>query len=125
MGHTQHAQLVRPPAAASLPLHVVLRIRLAAGVRDGLRCARHANLQPQRRQPGVNPSTRNPVCQAPRILANALARKLARCGVGFGPLLRHKRQHTEGHLLFMLRLMIEKHLTFAEAHQMALNQVGR
>ncbi len=40
-------------------------------------------------------------------------------------LLRHRRMHTEGHLLLMLKLMIEKHLTFAAAHEVAMKQVGR
>ena len=40
-------------------------------------------------------------------------------------LLRHAKHHTEGHLLFMMKLMIEKHLTFQEAHQRALIAVGR
>ena len=40
-------------------------------------------------------------------------------------LLRHKKHHTEGHLLFMMKLMIEKHLTFGEAHQRALKAVGK
>ena len=48
-------------------------------------------------------------------------------------MLRHKKQrgarggplHSEGHLLFMLKLMIEKHLTFKEAHQRAQAAVGR
>ena len=40
-------------------------------------------------------------------------------------LLRHAKHHTEGHLLFMIKLMIEKHLTFQEAHHRALIAVGR
>ena len=40
-------------------------------------------------------------------------------------LLRHAGQSTEGHLLCMMKLMIEKHLTFQEAHQRALMAVGR
>ena len=40
-------------------------------------------------------------------------------------MLRHKKHHSEGHLLFMLKLMIEKHLTFKEAHQRAQAAVGR
>ena len=40
-------------------------------------------------------------------------------------MLRHKKHHSEGHLLFMLKLMIEKHLTFKEAHQRAMTAVGR
>ena len=40
-------------------------------------------------------------------------------------LLRHKKHHSEGHLLFMLKLMIEKHLTFGEAHARAQKAVGR
>ena len=40
-------------------------------------------------------------------------------------LLRHKTHHTEDHLLFMMKLMMEKHLTFDEAHQRAQKAVGR
>ena len=40
-------------------------------------------------------------------------------------LLRHKKHHSEGHMLFMMKLMIEKHLTFGEAHQRAQKAVGR
>ena len=40
-------------------------------------------------------------------------------------LLRHKGHHSEGHMLFMMKLMIEKHLTFGEAHQRAMTAVGR
>ena len=40
-------------------------------------------------------------------------------------LLRHKKHHTEGHLLFMLKHMIDKHLTFGEAHQRAMTAVGK
>ena len=40
-------------------------------------------------------------------------------------LLRHCKHHSEGHILFMLKHMIEKHLTFAEAHARAMKAVGR
>ena len=40
-------------------------------------------------------------------------------------LLRHRQHHTQGHLLFMMKLMIEKHLTFAEAHARAMKAVGK
>ena len=40
-------------------------------------------------------------------------------------LLRHRKQHTEGHMLLMIRLMIEKHMTFSAAHEAAMKQVGR
>ena len=40
-------------------------------------------------------------------------------------LFRHKSHHSEGHMLFMLKSMIEKHLTFGEAHQRALKAVGK
>ena len=40
-------------------------------------------------------------------------------------LLRHAKHHTEGHLLFMIKLMIEKHLTFQEAHERAIRAVGK
>ncbi len=40
-------------------------------------------------------------------------------------LLRHRQHHTEAHMLLMLSLMISKHYTFAEAHKVAMKQVGR
>ena len=40
-------------------------------------------------------------------------------------LLRHRKHHTEGHMLLMIRLMIEKHMTFSAAHQAAMKQVGK
>ncbi len=40
-------------------------------------------------------------------------------------LLRHARHHTEGHMLFMIKNMIEKHWTFQEAHHRAMIAVGR
>ncbi len=40
-------------------------------------------------------------------------------------LLRHAKHHTEGHMLFMIKNMIDKHLTFQEAHHRALIAVGR
>ena len=40
-------------------------------------------------------------------------------------LLRHRKHHTEGHLLFMIKLMVEKHHTFKEAHEIAMRQVGK
>ena len=38
---------------------------------------------------------------------------------------RHRRHHTEGHMLLMMRLMIEKNHTFADAHKAAMKAVGR
>ena len=40
-------------------------------------------------------------------------------------LLRHRKHHTEGHMLLMLQLMATKHLSFKEAHERALKAVGR
>jgi len=40
-------------------------------------------------------------------------------------LLRHAGHHSEGHMLFMLKGMIEKHLTFSEAHTRAMKAVGK
>ncbi len=40
-------------------------------------------------------------------------------------LLRHRRHHTMGHMLFMIRLMIEQHMSFKDAHERAMKQVGR
>ena len=40
-------------------------------------------------------------------------------------LLRHRKHHTEGHMLFMMRLMIEKHMSCKDAHAYAMKHVGR
>ena len=40
-------------------------------------------------------------------------------------LLRHQKHHTEGHLLFMMRMMIEQHMSFKDAHERAMKQVGK
>ena len=40
-------------------------------------------------------------------------------------LLRHRKHHSEGHTLFMLKLMIEKHMSFKDAHEYAMKQVGK
>ena len=40
-------------------------------------------------------------------------------------LLRHAKHHSEGHLLMMLKLMADKHLTFQEAHTRAQKAVGK
>ena len=40
-------------------------------------------------------------------------------------LIRHRKHHSEGHSLLMLKLMIEKHMTFAAAHEAAMKQVGK
>ena len=40
-------------------------------------------------------------------------------------LLRHRKHHSEGNLLYMVTLMIEKHLSFSDAHEKAMTHVGR
>ena len=40
-------------------------------------------------------------------------------------LLRHRKHFTQGHMLFMIRLMIEKHMFFSAAHEAAMKQVGK
>ena len=40
-------------------------------------------------------------------------------------LLRHRKHHSEGHMLLMMRMMIEKHMSFKDAHAYAMKQVGR
>ncbi len=40
-------------------------------------------------------------------------------------LLRHRRGHTEGHLLFMMRMMIEHNMSFIDAHEKAMKAVGK
>ena len=40
-------------------------------------------------------------------------------------LLRHRRHHTSGHMLLMVRLMADKHMSFKDAHEHAMKHVGR
>ena len=40
-------------------------------------------------------------------------------------LLRHQKHHTEGHMLYMMRVMIEQHMSFKDAHERAMKQVGK
>ena len=58
------------------------------------------------------------------LIGQAVARKQLTKAQG-SSLLRHRTHHSEGHLLFMFRLMVEKHMTFADAHKVAMKQVGR
>ena len=58
------------------------------------------------------------------LIGQAITRKQLTKAQG-SSLLRHRTHHTEGHMLLMISLMIEKHLTFAEAHKAAMKQVGR
>ncbi len=39
--------------------------------------------------------------------------------------LRHRRHHTEGHMLFMIKIMIEHHYSFQDAHAAAMKAVGK
>ena len=58
------------------------------------------------------------------LIGQAVTRKQLTKAQG-SSLLRHRTHHTEGHLLMMMKLMIEKHMTFAAAHKEAMRQVGR
>ena len=58
------------------------------------------------------------------LIGQAVTRKQLTKAQG-SSLLRHRTHHTQGHLLFMMKLMIEKHLSFADAHKAAMRQVGR
>ena len=40
-------------------------------------------------------------------------------------LLRHRKHHSEGHMLMMMRLMADKHMSFKDAHEHAMKHVGR
>ncbi len=40
-------------------------------------------------------------------------------------LLRHRKFHTEGHMLFMIRLMFEKTYDLSAAQEVAMKQVGK
>ena len=39
-------------------------------------------------------------------------------------LLRHRKHHTEGHLVHMIQLMATKHFSFKEAHERTVKAVG-
>ena len=58
------------------------------------------------------------------LIGQAVTRKQLTKAQG-SSLLRHRTHHSQGHLLFMMRLMIEKHMTFADAHKEATRQVGK
>ena len=58
------------------------------------------------------------------LIGQAVLRKQLTKAQG-SSLLRHRTHHSEGHMLFMIKLMIEKHLTFGEAHARAQKAVGR
>ncbi len=58
------------------------------------------------------------------LIGHAVTRRQMTVGQG-AALLRHRRQHSTGHMLHMFRLMVEKHFTFDEAHSRALRAVGR
>ena len=57
------------------------------------------------------------------LIGQAVTRKQLTKAQG-SSLLRHRTHHSQGHL-FMFRLMVEKHMTFAEAHKAAMRQVGK
>ena len=40
-------------------------------------------------------------------------------------LMRHRKHHTQGHMLLMMRMMIEKNYSFKDAHEHATAAVGR
>ena len=58
------------------------------------------------------------------LIGQAVVRKQLTKAQG-SSLLRHRTHHSQGHMLFMMKLMIEKHMTFSEAHKAATTQVGR
>ena len=58
------------------------------------------------------------------LIGQAVTRKQLTKAQG-SSLLRHRQHHTEGHMLFMMKLMIEKHMTFSNAHKEAMKQVGK
>ena len=57
------------------------------------------------------------------LIGKSVVRRQLTAGQG-AALMRHVRRHSEGHMMHMLRLMIDKHLTFDEAHMRALRAVG-
>ena len=94
------------PEAARIPLAGVQRPR---GVEDVVRLHKTLGIEMK--------SLREIIGQA--VVNGKLTKTQA------SSLLRHRRHHTEGHMLFMMQLMIEKHLTFAMAHAEAMRAVGK
>ena len=59
----------------------------------------------------------------PELVKKALANKQITKAQA-NAFMRHKSHHSEGHLLFMLKAVIDNHLTFGEAHKRAMAAVG-
>ena len=58
------------------------------------------------------------------LIGQAVTRKQLTKAQG-SSLLRHRQPHSQGHMLMMLRLMIEQNMTFSDAHKVAKKQVGK
>ena len=58
------------------------------------------------------------------LIGKAVTRKQLTKAQGTS-LLRHRQHHTQGHMLLMMKLMIEQHMTFSDAHKVAMRQVGK
>ena len=58
------------------------------------------------------------------LIGQAVTRKQLTKAQGTS-LLRHRQHHTQGHMLLMMKLMIEQHMTFSDAHKVAMKQVGK
>ncbi len=56
------------------------------------------------------------------LIGKAVVKKTKSQGAS---LLQHRKHHTMGHMLLMMRLMIEEHIAFKDAHERAMKQVGR
>ena len=58
------------------------------------------------------------------LIGQAVTRKQLTKAQG-SSLLRHRQHHTQGHMLLMMKFMIEQHMTFSDAHKVAMRQVGK
>ena len=58
------------------------------------------------------------------LIGQAVTRKQLTKAQG-SSLLRHQTHHSPGHMLFMIKLMIEQNMTFSDAHKVAMKQVGK
>ena len=58
------------------------------------------------------------------LIGQAVTRKQLTKAQG-SSLLRHQTHHSQGHMLLMMKLMIEQNMTFSDAHKVAMKQVGK
>ena len=58
------------------------------------------------------------------VIGQAVTRKQLTKAQG-SSLLRHRQHHSQGHMMLMMKLMIEQNMTYSDAHKVAKKQVGK